>query len=322
MSAAGVTPDLNRAIEAVIGRVIEQVVPAGAGANSIVYRAQTAGNRYAVKTYASHARDGRKRIANEWRALAFLHRNGVAQVPRPIGLDEAQGILVMEWIDGTRVGDVTDIDVEDALRFLHAVLPLSLHDDAAAFGPAAEACLSTAEVVRQIVRRRHSFVSLPDLDRFLIAAFDPMFARVQIETRSYEALDPRFRRLVPADFGFHNALRDGQARLRFFDFDYFGWDDPVKLTADFVLHPGMALTNPLKARFARAVAKLLAGDAGFNARLENALPLFALRWALIVLNPFRRDRWSPSAGTQGLARQLAKAEALCRMGDKRAFDLF
>ena len=61
------------------------------------------------------------------------------------------------------------------------------------------------------------------------------------------------RSLVPSDFGFHNALRRPDGTLAFFDFEYFGWDDPVKLTADVLLH--------------------------------------GLRWALIVLNEFLPDCW-------------------------------
>ena len=40
------------------------------------------------------------------------------------------------------------------------------------------------------------------------------------------------RALSPSDFGLHNALRGQDGQLRFVDFEYFGWDDPVKLVSD------------------------------------------------------------------------------------------
>ena len=60
------------------------------------------------------------------------------------------------------------------------------------------------------------------------------------------------RSLVPADFGFHNSLRQGDGSLAYVDFEYFGWDDPVKLTADILLHPGVPLGAAQRERFRSA----------------------------------------------------------------------
>jgi len=103
--------------------------------------------------------------------------------------------------------------------------------------------------------------------------------------------------------------------LVFCDFEYFGWDDPVKLVADFVLHPGMALRVRLATRFEKRAAAIFADDPEFAARLRLLKPLYALRWALIVLNEFVPERWAQRAFAYGdrdrnavLARQLGKAE--------------
>ena len=67
-------------------------------------------------------------------------------------------------------------------------------------------------------------------------------------------LPQEWRSLVPSDFGFHNSLRRADGTLAFVDFEYFGWDDPVKLTADILLHPGQAARPPQRRRF-RAAAR-------------------------------------------------------------------
>ena len=54
--------------------------------------------------------------------------------------------------------------------------------------------------------------------------------------------------LSPSDFGFHNAILKESGDLVFLDFEYFGRDDPVKLMADFIWHPGMKLSNLQKRR--------------------------------------------------------------------------
>src|SRR5262249_17269562 len=97
--------------------------------------------------------------------------------------------------------------------------------------------------------------------------------------------------LCPSDFGFHNALR-GPRGLVFIDFEYFGWDDPVKLCCDFLLHPGMNLAGPLKEQFVAAILPIYGGDRSFARRLGLLYPLFAMRWCLILLNEFLPERWA------------------------------
>ena len=127
-------------------------------------------------------------------------------------------------------------------------------------------------------------------------------------------LQQEWRSLVPSDFGFHNSLRKPDGSLAFVDFEYFGWDDPVKLTADILLHPGRPLLPPQRLRFRQAAMRLYGGDPAFAARLSAYLPLFGLRWVLILLNEFIPERWQRRvlAGETGSwgevkARQLAHA---------------
>src|SRR5262249_8026349 len=69
-------------------------------------------------------------------------------------------------------------------------------------------------------------------------------------------------------------------------------DDPVKLVADVLHHPGLRLPPQQRARF-RAAALAVYGDAdpGFATRLAALEPLFGLRWVLILLNEFVPERW-------------------------------
>lgn len=72
----------------------------------------------------------------------------------------------------------------------------------------------------------------------------------------------------------------------FIDFDYFGWDDPVKLAADFLWHPAMELRSKLAVEWKTAMLELFSADPDFERRLEIAMPLYGLRWAMIILNEF------------------------------------
>jgi hypothetical protein len=122
------------------------------------------------------------------------------------------------------------------------------------------------------------------------------------------------RTLCPSDFGCHNALRRPSGELVFIDFDDFGWDDPVKLTADFLLHPGTQLSDKLKRQFATAASAIYQTDEFFAARLALLYSLFALRWCMILLNEFLPERWAHRINAGGQAdwaaakqRQLDRA---------------
>ncbi len=110
--------------------------------------------------------------------------------------------------------------------------------------------------------------------------------------------------------------RDGS--LAFVDFEYFGWDDPVKLTADILLHPGRTLAGSRSEQRFRRAATRLYGRAirRLRARLVGLSAAVRLRWVLILLNEFIPERWQRRvlAGRDGSwseakARQLAQARA-------------
>jgi len=294
---------------------VAAIEPAGSGANSHVYRLRCDDADFALKQYPTPARDLRDRLGVEWRALTFLAENGVDAVARPIARSRTSGFVLMEWLAGTPVARHGPDDLRQAIAFMSRVFDLSRRPEALSFPPAAEACLSASAIVAQIEQRRAAFARDAGLDRFLGERFQSVYRDARDSALGSEwagALPSARRRLIPADFGFHNALRGTDGRLRYFDFDYFGWDDPVKLAADFILHPAMSLTPDEDALVARALAAALPDDRLFLPRLDALLPLHALRWSLILLNPFRADRKpaGPTDDEKVLSRQLAKARRM------------
>jgi hypothetical protein len=147
-----------------------------------------------------------------------------------------------------------------------------------------------------------------ELHTFLDRDFTPLLQEVArwSESRLNAAgisftteLDWAGRTLSPSDFGFHNALRRPDGRVIFLDFEYFGWDDPAKMIADFLLHPAMNLPVDLKRTFASAIFRRFADWPGLRMRVESVYPLFGLKWCMIMLNEFLPDSY--------LRRQFAAA---------------
>jgi hypothetical protein len=299
------------------------------GRNSRIWRVASGGRGFALKQYPSRRDDRRDRLATEVGALRLMERHGLVTVPRVLGVDAEHGYALLSWIDGRDVTEVSDADIDAAIVFLNAIHGLRAAIWAAEQPPAAEACLNGSEIERQIQGRltqlrdsaqdEHDLIDFIDNSVGSRLAFESSKARrvVTASGLAFEAeLPQEWRSLVPSDFGFHNSLRRPDGSLAFLDFEYFGWDDPVKLTADILLHPGRPLEPTKRQRFRQAATRLYGGDPAFASRLSAYLPLFGLRWVLILLNEFIPERWQRRvlAGETGSwsdvkARQLAHARA-------------
>lgn len=305
MSVAELDHDLPvRVAERLAGAPVVDLTRVGGGRNSRVFRLETPKGLFALKQYPSRDDDPRDRLGIEGSALSWMERHGLDVVPRLIASDREQNFSLLSWADGSLVREVGADDIDQAVDFLDRLHRLRLTASFPRSHLATEACLSGAEIERQIEARVAHLRALKDepaLLGFLDGEFAPAFRQSVAAARDmmrgvgldFAADLPEDRRsLVPSDFGFHNALRAGDGRLTFIDFEYFGWDDPVKLTADVMLHPGTPVASELTARF-RAGAERLYGadDASFGPRLAAYLPLFGLRWVLILLNEFHPERW-------------------------------
>jgi hypothetical protein len=322
-------PCLDRtreAARALVGERIRSMRKIAGGRNSRVFRVETAGTVYALKQYPARADDPRDRLGTEAAALELMRKHGIDRIPRLLALDRQRGSALLSWIDGLPMTSVGEADIEAAAAFLALLHALRASADFPSHHLASEACLSGAEIVRQIETRLARLRMLPAaetaLHAFLERTFAPALRAImhRVDTRCAqtgiglnEALPFADRSLVPSDFGFHNSLRAPDGSLVFLDFEYFGWDDPVKVTADCMLHPGIPLPAPLRRRLRAAAERLYGEDPRFARRLAAYYQLFGLRWVLILLNDFLPNR-GPS-GLPGAAdswqsvklRQLAKA---------------
>jgi hypothetical protein len=303
-----------------LGGAVDAVSTVNSGRNSRVYRVEHAGRAYALKQYPRRDEDPRDRLGTEVAALGLMERHGIGRVPRVLAVDRSEGFALLTWLDGAPLARVDEKDVDTAVAFLAALHALRRSGDFAQDHLASEACLSRAEIIRQLELRRARLRTTPATETDLHAFLDGPYAHAFDETtRRSNALTeisqidadaplaPELRSLVPSDFGFHNTLRADDGSLVFFDFEYFGWDDPVKMTADLMLHPGTRLPAELRQRICTSAKQLYGGtDPWFGRRFAAYYPLFGLRWVLILLNDFVRNSWRRELADSTQSWQAAK----------------
>ncbi|HEV8022117.1 MAG TPA: hypothetical protein VGP41_12675 [Candidatus Lustribacter sp.] len=283
------------------GTDIAGIENCGGGGNNRVFRVQTRTGAFALKSYGPADADNRDRLGHEFDGLRFLRSAGLGSaVPDALAVDRDARCALYEWIDGSVPAEHGAAEVAAALRLLAALHGVRTAPGAAELPIATEAVLRPADLVDQLQARyaRLAEVSDPDLAAFLTGELRPEMDRRLAHLADAGAsatLEPAQRTLSPSDFGFHNALRRADGSLTFIDFEYFGWDDPVKLAADFLWHPAMRLSEAERLQFTGGINELYAGDPAFAARLAVYFPLYGIRWSLIILNEFLPERWARRA---------------------------
>ena len=321
--AKHVCPDLNcSSAQRVEGR-----------GNSKIFRVETSQGSIALKVYPDLAVDNRLRRNAEWQALKFLQRNKLP-VPNPVQTDAELNWSLIEWIDGSPADPQNQVHLGQAATFIQNLNQASRAvSSGSVFGLATEACLNPSLIENQINNRLAALKLVKDsaLRDFVDNSVSPTLVRTIERSRrlmvdGYGAnLDQRFWTLSPSDFGLHNAIVTPQGDLVFFDFEYFGWDDPVKLTADVCLHPGMSLDENAQQYWISEAKRLFANDPNFGVRLNALYPLYAIRWALIMLNEYRTDKIKNRLNAQSRMQtdirgaqvmQLEKAKLMLKNADR------
>lgn len=285
----------------------------------------------ALKLYPE--RTGYDRLSSEYSSIQVIKEHDAhSSIPSPLGCNLELGAAMYEWIDGNVVDCPNNKHVQQALDFLeqlHGFRCLPVFEN---FKNASAAFLSGASFEDQLKARLHSLLlfspKYPEMHDYLQREMLPGIEEITGWARSAWRINPGYdealprsqQTLSPSDFGFHNTIERKNGELVFIDFEYFGWDDPVKLIVDFSLHPGMALNSALKQQWFEGTVKIY-GESILE-RLRLAWPMIGLCWCLILLNEYRGDVWMRRCGANAeksrhreaiLAAQLRLSRSLLGM---------
>ena len=93
----------------------------------------------------------------------------------------------------------------------------------------------------------------------------------------------KFKNLVlsPSDFGFNNILLNSN-NLIFFDFEYSGLDDPLKLCSDFIANPNTKISKYENETFLRKFSKTFK-ISNFKKRYYDYIDFYYIKWSIIIL---------------------------------------
>ena len=296
------------------------------GRNSEVSRLSNGDGQWILKHYYQHGSDKRDRLGTEFGFLTFLKNAGVPGVSQPLAMDRVSHRALYSFLPGKRPAAITPAHTVQAANFIGNVNRLRTSADAMALPAAADACFSWKEhldlvetrIGRLSAVRPESGLELEAYE-FVEQQLSPFWSRLKNKlaqeigpSQLAEPLPPGSRIISPSDFGFHNMLEE-EGNLSFVDFEYAGWDDPVKLMCDFTCQPELPVSASQGRQFMEELLPSLPQPAAVRHRVESLLPAHRLKWCCILLNEFRmedRQRRLHAGVEPGglLADQLRKAK--------------
>ncbi len=299
------------------------------GANNQVFRVDCGTSVYCLKRYFSHPQDDRNRLEHEFQFSRYAWESGILNIPQPLAQDVTHHLALYDFIPGRKLSpsEIGHAPVQSAIQFL---TDLNLNCQSVSgkqLAWASEACTHWADHIDRIEHRVLALQDLPLETPIHAEAFDfiqnqlnPVWRHLNSKyadlkiPRSGSSLGFPFHILSPSDFGFHNALLTPQDILYFLDFEYAGWDDPIKLVCDFFHQPEIPVPASYLDEMVSALASFTSEDWRLEDRVRLLLPGYGVKWCCILLNDFlpvgesrRRFSQQVSPSPTQLAEQLIKA---------------
>jgi hypothetical protein len=276
-----------------------QLSPVKDSGNNRVFRLDADGKSFLLKRYFQHPGDARDRFAAERAFYSFLWDAGVRRTPKPLEWLPEERLALFEFVFGEKPTAVTPALLQQAIDFFCELNEQRQSSGAATLPSASEAYFTLGEHLRRVdfrVTRLGAINPGSEIDRqaldFVLNELTPAWRTtnsITIQNHSAEYLAgtlPMGERCIsPSDFGFHNSICAGDGKLRFFDFEYAGWDDPAKMVCDFFCQPAMPVN---RAELADFIAKLTGKTpfSGLTNRVAILLPVYRIKWCCIILNEF------------------------------------
>lgn len=253
------------------------------GGNSSVYKGiLNDGTLIAVKKYIGDKQRVERMLSREHRAVNFLRKNGVSNIPELLEVRTDLGLIVFKWIEG-----ITPPSTQESMNAILEMCTLlnEIYMSGSVFENAIDSGFSGLAIESQIRSRTRQLQTL-----YPFALIEDITNQI-IERLSIYNSDPRKdivfhqRTLSFSDLGTHNMIYSG-GRFSFIDFEFFGTDSVNKLVGDFLLHPRNNFNEFDIRRFIELSNKIFEWSLE---ELEVFLPLLTLKWAVIAYGRTLRD---------------------------------
>ena len=273
------------------------VTPLSGGANNRVFKIESDSGRFLFKSYYHDENDPKDRATTDFNFCTFAWKHGIHFVPEPLGISAQDHAALYEFIEGRRLtpSEITPSIIDQAIAFFVQLNQHRSDLEATQIPAAAEACFSLEEHFSCIQKRMNKLQTIEE-NQYLGAeakqfVYDQILPQWKMLIENIDLTDPQLltqeeRCLSPSDFGFHNSLLQADSTLRFFDFEYAGWDDPAKMICDFFCQPDLPVPESAFAGFCSLTTENFPFPEKTTHRAKKLFPFYRIKWCCILLNEF------------------------------------
>ncbi len=268
------------------------------GRNNKVFLFNKKNKKIIVKKYKKNFLTKYNRFDTERFFLEFLKRKKIYNVPKIICFDQNEMTNYLTFIDGKQIKKVKKKHLISCLKFLKKINFKTTHINFN-FQDASDACFSIDDHINtckiRITKLIKKFKNTNTIKNkktlfFLENQIIPSFQKINREANSRfsktvirKKLDKNNMILSPSDFGFHNIILK-KNNLFFIDFEYAGWDDPLKLICDFFLNPDYSISKSDKKYFLDSFSHLFKRKFINIDNFRFVLKFHFLKWVCVILN--------------------------------------
>ncbi len=253
------------------------------------------------------------RYKSETSFLNFLRKKNIKNLPSILSSNALNQENIFNYIDGKKVNNVGKKDIQQCINFIRKINFNSSKKKFLYKQKATEACLSLKDHIDTAEKRifmlsRFSknyglykkaklFVrnELKNSFKKRMIKINKLFSKKEILRK----LKPNELILSPSDFGFHNIIKKND-KLYFFDFEYAGMDDPVKLICDYICQPDYKLNKKQINFFYTNILKLFRKKETIDKRFKAVIGIHRIKWCCIILSEmlskqyFKRRKFAKS----------------------------
>jgi hypothetical protein len=309
---------------------VDSLTPLRGGINNQVFSCSAGNNqskRFVIKGYAP--RSSFDRMTSEVEFLRYAGMVAPSYVPSLLVEDKERCCVVLEYLYGHPYPagiSPSEQDILQAGKFFHLLNADQLLAKQHIKQSAAEGYLSLTKHLENVsgrlqqLRTEHLRVEFRLQANLLVQNIIQEFGAIADKTKVLiykgqiqDAINVEDCCVSPSDFGFHNAFRTADG-VKFFDFEFAGWDDPAKLMVDFMLQPRMPVASSLANSFYQSVIPFCSER--LRDRTTVLGPILRLKWLCIMLSVLRPDRLSEiqavahgSMGENYIKQRLEEAQA-------------
>ncbi len=262
--------------------------------NSVFLIKDSNGTKKVAKFFAQNRTINYKR---EKLFLEHCQKHNLDCVPKLFASNNQDKSILVEYIEGNKISNqhICEKFIADAAQFI-----IDLNSSHRFFGnyyTASDACFSIKEMVTSIDYRHNLMHQDQDNLKKLSSKADIDFheyenmwtnlkRKLQTNFDQFKIIrmTPREIRIYsPSDFGPHNMLINSRGQLKFLDFEYAGYDDPLKLSLDFFSMPDTPISHTYFDLFwSRICPDQKFYDLSYN-EISLLLQIFRYKWLCITI---------------------------------------